>query len=96
MSSSDLETSMQIVFIWELFESRCVGLDGPCGNQAEHLSHIYPKSRGKISMDWKTQVLQCAECHNEYHRRGVNDEAIEKLLARRAEFLRDIGKENYV
>jgi len=83
-------------FIWWLFDHRCVGIDEPCGNLGADISHIYPRSRGKISSMNKNKVIHCRGCHDEYHRRGVNDIAIEKLQARREEYLRSIGREDYI
>ena len=83
-------------FIFWLFRFRCIGLDEPCHKQATDLSHIVPKSRGKISEDWHYLVTHCPECHAEYHKRGISDEAIQNLQERRIEYLEAIGREDYI
>ena len=80
-------------FIKWLFRYRCVGLDDPCHKQASDISHI---ETGHDNSDWRKIVLHCRECHNEYHRRGVSDEAIGKLTERRAEYLEVIGRFEYI
>jgi hypothetical protein len=80
-------------FIHWLFRYRCVGLDGPCNKQARDVSHI---RTGHDDSNWREIVLHCVECHREYHDRGVSDEAIEKLIERRRDYLEVIGRGEYV
>lgn len=82
-------------FILWLFNYRCVGLDDACHKQARDVSHIIPKSRGKIARGISNLVLHCVDCHSEYHRRGASDENIRKLQERRIEFLESIGRSEY-
>ena len=82
-------------FIAWLFNYRCVGLDDACYKQARDISHIIPKSRGKIARRWENLVLHCVDCHSEYHRRGASDENIQKLKERRIEHLETLGRSEY-
>jgi HNH endonuclease len=79
-------------FIWWLFKSRCV----VCRQPATEINEIIPRSRSKKSIQlWENRVTMCASCHREYHRQGVNDEAIEKLRKARHDFLMSMGREEY-
>ena len=80
-------------FIWWLFRNRCV----VCGYAATEINEIVPRSRGKDKvLDWKNRVCMCHNCHNEYHKHGVNDGAILLLQQTRVEFLIGIGRDAYV
>jgi len=94
-SDSDFET-----ILW-IFRYQCVGLDGyrdRCDSPIFMLepSHIEPKSRGEQAKVWTNVVPQCKYCHSEYHRRGITDDAIRELKERRAQFLEDMGRDEYI
>lgn len=80
-------------FIKWLFNYRCVGIDIPCYKLARDVSHIRPR---QVDDTWQNKVLHCGECHAEWHRRGVSDDAIEKMQKRRVEHLEIIGKSSYI
>jgi len=85
-----------IEFIRWLFNGRCIGIDSVCQYIGTDRSHIIPKSRGKIAQDWKNIVLQCSECHGEYHRRGASKKEIENLQIRREKQLIMLGRSEFV
>lgn len=87
------EPSNEPKFIHWLFNFRCVGIDKPCYKRASDVSHI--RSR-QVDDTWKNKVLHCRECHTEWHRRGVSDDAIEQLQKRRAEYLETLGRKEYI
>ena len=80
-------------FIRWLFNNRCVGLDEPCYKIARDVAHIEGRA---INDEWTNKVLLCAECHAEWHRRGVSDKDIARLKERRIEYLEAIGREQYI
>ena len=80
-------------FIWWLFNRRCIGIDVPCYKEARDISHIVSR---QLDDTWKNKVLHCAECHSEWHNRGVSDEDIEQMQQHRAEHLEAIGREQYI
>ena len=79
-------------FIWWLFRSRCVS----CRKPATEINEILPRSRSKKSIiTWDNRVTMCAECHREYHRKGVNNGAVDELKQKRYDFLISMGREDY-
>ncbi len=88
-----VEPDASDAFIWFLFKHRCVY----CRKPATEINEIVPRSRSKQSIqDWENRVLMCRECHNDYHRHGVNSGTIEDLQQKRVEFLKSMGREKYV
>jgi len=83
-------------FIQWLFRFRCIGLDAPCHKRASEINEIEPRSSGQGAMDWRNRVLLCHEHHMQYHAQGTSDDAIQKLKARRIEYLEAIGREEYI
>ena len=83
-------------FIWWLFRNRCVGSSDKCTRIGQEVNEIVPRSRSKQSvLKWENRVLMCKECHNEYHRHGVNSKTIEALQQKRYDFLMANGREEY-
>lgn len=79
-------------FIWWLFRNRCVS----CRKPGSEINEIVPRSRSKQSiLNWENRVLMCRECHNDYHKHGVNSKTIEALQQKRYEFLMAMGREEY-
>jgi len=79
-------------FIWWLFRNRCI----MCHQSATEINEIIPRSRSKKSvLAWDNRVTLCRECHNEYHKHGVNSEAVENMQTKRHEFLMANGREEY-
>ena len=79
-------------FIWWLFRNKCV----VCHKQATEINEIVPRSRSKLSiLTWENRVTMCRECHNDYHKHGVNSKTQAKLQTKRDSFLRMIGREAY-
>lgn len=88
-----VEPDASDAFIWFLFKHRCVA----CRKPASEINEIKPRSRSKQSiLDWENRVTMCKECHNEYHKHGVNDEAIADLQQKRIDFLNSMGRDKYV
>lgn len=88
-----VEPNATDAFIWWLFKHRCV----VCRKEATEINEIEPRSRSKKNLhDWRNRVCVCRECHNEYHKHGVNDEAIAKMKGQRKNFLLEMGREEYV
>jgi len=80
-------------FIWWLFKHLCVS----CHKSAQELNEIIPRSRSKNSiLDWTNRVTMCCECHNEYHRHGVNSKTQSELQEKRIEALKLFGREEYI
>ena len=79
-------------FIWWLFRNRCV----VCHQSGTEINEITPRSRSKKSiLEWDNRVVMCRECHNEYHRHGVNSTTIAELQQKRHDFLMANGREEY-
>lgn len=88
-----VEPSASDAFIWWLFKRRCV----VCRKEATEINEIEPRSRSKKNiLDWKNRVTICRECHNDFHRHGVNAVAVEKMKKQRRDFLMEMGREEYV
>ena len=80
-------------FIWWLFRHLCVS----CHKPASEINEIQPRSRSKQSiLNWENRVLMCRECHNEYHRHGVNSKTQAELQEKRIEALKLFGREEYI
>lgn len=83
-------------FIYWLFRNRCVGSSDRCTHAGQEVNEIIPRSHSKKSiLEWDNRVLMCRECHNEYHRHGVNSKTIEALQQKRHDFLMANGREEY-
>lgn len=79
--------------IFWLFNDRCVD----CKQKAEEVNEIVPRARSKhATEDWRNQVTLCHFCHVEFHRNGVTDDKIARLIEKRKEFLIAMGREDYV
>ncbi len=64
---------------------------------ATEINEIIPRSRSKQSIrDWKNRVTVCHSCHREYHDKGVNAKAIEKMQEQRLDALRKLGRSEYI
>ena len=84
-------------FIWWLFRHQCVKYSDRCTHAGQEINEIIPRSRSKNSiLNWENRVLMCRECHNEYHRHGVNSKTQEELQEKRIEALKLFGREEYV
>lgn len=84
-------------FIWWLFRNQCVGYSDRCTHRGEEINEVIPRSRSKKSiLNWENRVLMCRECHNEYHRHGVNSKTQEDLQNKRVEALKRLGREEYI
>jgi hypothetical protein len=83
-------------FILNLFNRRCIGLFEPCFKFTTEIHEIEPRSSGKSPMFWKNRVTLCHEHHMEFHRLGGSKELKDILRKRREDYLKAIGKENYV
>lgn len=80
-------------FIWFLFKHLCVS----CHKPASEINEILPRSRSKESiLNWENRVTMCRDCHNEYHRQGVNSKTQEELFFKRQEALKLFGREEYI
>ena len=92
----NMQTSNSDNFIRWLFKDRCI----ICGETANVVHEIRPRSSGQEAMDWKNRVTLCNDCHttgeNAVHRNGTSAEAISELQERRIEFLEMIGRAEYV
>lgn len=87
-----VEPTADSYFIWWLFKNRCV----VCKKPATDVNEILPRSRSRKSIvTWENRVTMCVECHREYHRKGVNDKAVEELQKIRYDFLKSMGREEY-
>lgn len=88
-----VEPNASDYFIWWLFKNLCAS----CHRPASDVNEIIPRSRSKQSiLNWENRVLMCRECHDNYHRHGVNSKAIEILQEKRIEALRLFGREEYI
>lgn len=84
-------------FIWWLFRNQCVKYSDRCTHLGQEINEIVPRSRSKNSiLNWENRVLMCRECHNEYHRHGVNSKSQENLFFKREEALKRLGREEYI
>ncbi len=80
-------------FIWWLFRNLCV----VCHKPANEINEISPRSRSKKSITtWENRVTMCRECHNEYHKHGVNSKTQEALTEKRIEALNLFGRVEYI
>jgi 5-methylcytosine-specific restriction endonuclease McrA len=80
-------------FIYWLFRYRCV----ECKKSATEINEIIPRSRSKKAIfDWKNRVPLCKECHQNYHADGVTDFKMRTMQHARREFLKTMGREDYV
>lgn len=80
-------------FIYWLFKNRCI----VCRKPASEINHIEPRSRGRGNIsDWRNKVPMCQEHHNEYHKNGTDQDAIDSLKAIRAEYLLSINRQMYI
>lgn len=87
-----IEPNSSDYFIWWLFRNKCVA----CHKQATEINEIVPRSRSKQSvLDWKNRVTMCRECHNDYHKHGVNSKTQAELQTKRYNFLLMIGRQAY-
>lgn len=88
-----VEPTPEPSFIWWLFRNLCVS----CKHPADEINEIIPRSRSKESvLDWTNRVTMCKNCHNEYHKNGVNAVTIHALQQKRINFLKDMGREEYL
>lgn len=79
-------------FIFWLFRNRCI----MCNHPATDVNEIVPRSRSKKSiLNWENRVTLCQNCHNEYHKNGVNAKTIEHMQQKRYDFLMANGREEY-
>ena len=80
-------------FIRWLFKGRCI----MCNHSATEINEIIPRSRSKNSLlDWKNRVMICRSCHTEFHSDGVTLNKIVNMQQKRKEFLKSIGREDYI
>lgn len=87
-----VEPTSSDYFIWWLFRNRCVS----CRKPGTEINEVIPRSRSKNSiLNWENRVLMCRECHNDYHKHGVNPKTIEALQQKRYDFLMANGREEY-
>jgi len=88
-----IEPTPEPYFIGWLFRNLCV----MCKHPATQINEIIPRSRSKESVeDWTNRVAICENCHNEYHKNGVNDKAIAEMQQKRIDFLKEMGREEYL
>lgn len=81
-------------FIYWLFRYRC--MECKAGQQLE-INEIKPRGRSKKNiLDWKNRVVLCRICHEKFHHNGVTTEKIQIMTRHRADYLKAIGREQYL
>lgn len=81
-------------FIYFLFRYRCM----VC-REAKNLeiNEIILRSRSKSAiMDWRNRVVLCRIHHEEFHHNGVTAEKVKKMQEQRKEYLKSIGRGQYL
>ncbi len=80
-------------FIWWLFKYRCA----ECKHIGQEINEIIPRSRSKKSvLTWQNRIVLCRSCHEKYHKGGVTKQKIIDMQTLRINFLRSIGRTDYV
>src|SRR6266511_4923355 len=85
-----IEPNPSDYFIHWLFRFRCM----ECKKSGQEINEIVPRSRSKNSiMDWRNRVVLCRMCHSAFHLMGVTETKIDIMTAKRAEYLKYVGRE---
>ena len=80
-------------FIHWLFRHRCM----ECQKPGAEINEIIPRSRSKRAiLDWKNRVVLCRTCHESFHHNGVTIQKIKAMQETRREYLKSIGREQYL
>lgn len=88
-----VEPSASDSFIHWLFRYRCA----ECKMPGTEVNEIIPRARSKFSiLDWTNRILLCRNCHQKFHLNGVTDDKINRMKQTRIEYLKSIGREEYL
>jgi 5-methylcytosine-specific restriction endonuclease McrA len=81
-------------FIQWLFRYRCM----ECKESKNlEINEIILRSRSKSAiMDWRNRVVLCRTCHEKFHHSGVTKEKVLKMQEQRKEYLKSIGRSQYL
>ena len=81
-------------FIFWLFNYRCMECRQ---SQNLEINEIVLRSRSKSAiMDWRNRVVLCMKDHEEFHHNGVTKEKVLQMQEKRKEYLKSIGRGQYL